>query len=247
MFLVTTMSSSGAETNTWLVLPLETPNAVPMNAELGLALADLLRVELAPDPVVDRDRLPEILQEQENHADQLKLGRLLRATRLISGSIVRETDAREVVVRLRVIQVDSGQVLQTIRTRGDLGKLEILATDLGRQLNLHAGATASEAQVDLEAARFRTRFGRALAAYWSGDPTRAIPGFVGCLKRRPDHVPSKVWLARSYLLLGSPVEGWLVLEGMEGTEATLVRQDCEAAFLEPELSLYLRWRRVDED
>ena len=220
-------TNTNGNTTTWLVLPFDVAHSAPLEADLGAALADLLALELGPDPVVDRARLDAVLKEQGLGTSDLKLGQLLAATAIVTGSLTEEDGAVE--ARMRVIDVATGEIRGSGIANGRGDDLAELARELGRSARPEEREGAGPA-VDPAAARYRLRFGTALGAHLSDDHTRAVAGFLDCLRRKEDHAPARCWLARSYLALGQPLDGWIVLRGVEGEAAKRTRLHCEEQF-----------------
>ncbi len=113
-------------------------------APLGFALADLLATDLARSPrvtLVERTRLGEVLREldlsQAGRVDSSsapRVGRIVQAERLLVGSVGSLGDANMLRLGVRVADVGSGALTQTIDARAPLN--DVLAAEKELALRL---------------------------------------------------------------------------------------------------------------
>jgi|GEM_PF-3735515 len=231
-----------AEPDVWLVMPLKTARLGALEIEMGAALGDLVGLELAPLDVVDRSRLEALIREQEISAENrqdLDLGKLVKANALVTGTLEGKGGDR-LLARIRVVDVQTGVARHTVMLEGGKNDLASLAANLATELKkaekvvLEPGGEG----MDVEAARFRKQFAGGVAFHLSGDPTRAIPRFLSCLKTKPGHVASRQWLARSYLSLDSPLEAWSVLRDANGAVEDQIRKACMSRLTDEEILMF---------
>jgi TolB-like protein len=127
--------------------------------------ADMLITDLAAQPgltVVEREQMQKVLKEQEKAMSDLydeknavRIGKLTAARQIVIGSfIIYEKTMR---VDAKVVEVETGKVLTTMRAEGALDKLFAVQRDLTagvlKRYGLTAGAPAASDTQSLEAAQ----------------------------------------------------------------------------------------------
>ncbi|MBL0172904.1 MAG: hypothetical protein IPP90_19800 [Gemmatimonadaceae bacterium] len=163
---------------------------------LGFAIADLLTSDLSRSArvtVVERSRLTDVLREQDlvrsgriDSASAPRLGKLLRAKRLVLGSVDTMTGG-QLRLSLRVADVESGVLDAALDARAPLN--DVLAAEKALALRLFdaLGVTltpAERASVDAyptTSLAALSAYGRGVQADFLGDRRRAIDEFEKAL------------------------------------------------------------------
>jgi TolB-like protein len=191
---------------------------------IGKGLQDFLTNDLVGNPsvtVVDRDRIQQVLQEQ-NMAKQgmidpqtaVRVGKLLGAQYMITGGFL--SDGRgHVVATAHSINVETGQVGNPQKVTGSdndvLGIMSQLTDKVTKDMKLPAMNHGSgmgmmkdeskpaekmgskDVKMDLRTAML---YSKALDAQDSGDKAKATELFNQVLSKFPDYTPAKTHLAK---------------------------------------------------
>lgn len=213
MVLLTGASTGLLAAPTVVVAPLHDASPVA-DADTVAGVTDLLAAVLAEQvTVVDRQKLKTVLDEQRLSAAGLsdvktavRIGGLLKADYLLTGSLFRQSDKIEIVVQL--LRIPSGEVAKGITASGAPDKLLDLANDVARQAAaaLNAGpapaavsTSPSGAAVNPLAEQY---FLQALASFHAGDFDRAAMNCLKVIQLDPNNARVRLRLAESFLAAG---------------------------------------------
>jgi len=193
--------AAGASTRRTLgVTPFRMLSADPKLSSLGYAIADLLVTDLSRSAqlqLVERSRLGDVLKEIDlgkggriDSATAPRVGQLLRARRLILGSI-DTMPGGDIRVSARVADVESGMLEQALDARAAIG--DILAAEKAVAFRLFdaLGVTLTPAERTRIEARSGTSlaslnaYGRGVQAELAGDRRRALDEFERSFRIAP--------------------------------------------------------------
>lgn len=172
--------------------PFQMLSQSPEYSALGFALADLLTTDLSRSAnvsLVERSRLNEVVRELDlaksgrmDAASAPKLGKLLRAKRLVLGSIDTQT-AGELRLSVRVADVETGVLDGAVDARAPLADILAAEKALAFRLFDALGVTLSPAERSSIEAYATTSipalnaYGRGVQATMLGDQRRAVNEF----------------------------------------------------------------------
>ncbi len=216
-------------------LPFDNRNADASLEYLEEALPVLLVVAVSQTDehaVVDRQHLNQVLAEQSLTLEGLtspsakhRVGRLLEATVMISGSFVKQ--GQELLIMIRAADVETGMVTATAEARGPVGQLGPLvsklygrlARDLGTRLPaLHAD------QID-EVPLSNLHFMHGLGFYFSARYNQALGEFVQAAEEQELSDISRLWLANAYLAQDQFGHTYLELNKLRHSGTSSLRHD----------------------
>ena len=191
------------------ILPFDNPEADASVAHLEEAIPALLAVAISQSDqhaVVERQHLNQVLAEQSLTLEGLtaqdtkhEVGRLLGATVMISGSLVKQ--GRDLLITMRAADIETGIVTATAEARGPADQLGRLVSELYRRLARGQGMRLPDLranQID-EAPLSNLHFMRGLGYYYSARYNQALAEFMQATREKPLTDISRLWLANSYL------------------------------------------------
>ncbi|MFQ5656096.1 MAG: CsgG/HfaB family protein [Candidatus Methylomirabilales bacterium] len=191
------------------ILPFDNPKADASLEYLEEALPALLAVVVSQSDqhvMVDRDHINEVLAEQSLTLEGLiskdtrhRVGRLLGATVMITGSFVKQGQA--LVITARAYDVETGFVTATVEARGPVGQLGKLVGELYRGLARDLGKRLPDLRADQidETPLSNLHFMRGLGYYFSARYNHALGEFMQAVREEKLTDISRLWLANSYL------------------------------------------------
>lgn len=214
----------GAPPRIW-ILPSTHAGEAPEEEGRGVAIADILTVLISRSTgaeVVDREHLDRILAEHSlsrkgllSAEVRLKVGRLLGATVLVSGSFVDHEDGLLVIAH--ATDIASSRLISSHREVGDATDLTGLLNRLQRRL-----------VDDLRAWRPEVWSGRAdsspveslfflegLNHYHAGRYHHALGEFLKASGEPRIHAISRLWMAKTYLAQGDDGHAFLELRKLQ--------------------------------
>jgi TolB-like protein len=238
------------------ILPFAERQPDPALEHLRDALPALLAVAVSASDdfhsVVEREDLDSVLSEQRLGLEHLtepdtrdRVGRLLGATVIVTGSFSRE--GTQLHVTMRALDLESGIVVSTADDRGAAtqpgalvsGLYRRLAVGLGRRLPELAPLTIDEAPLS------NLHFMKGLGHYYSARYSQAVAEFLSAAEDAPLADVSRFWLANAYLAERQYSHACLELIRLTGLplKGVPVRQvasrlaECERHLSREELSL----------
>ena len=191
------------------ILPFDNPHADASLEYLEEALPALLAVALSQSDrhtVVDRQHLNQVLAELSLTLEGLtaqnakrEVGRLLGATVMISGSVVKQ--GQDLLITMRASDLETGIVTATAEARGPAGQLGRLVSDLYRRLAMDLGRRLPDLRADQidEAPVSNLHFMRGLGYYYTARYNQALAEFMQAAREERLTDISGLWLANSYL------------------------------------------------
>ena len=207
---------------TVLILPFHVATEEPGYEALGEALQELLVADLSAFPeieVVDRKHLDEVLKEHElslsglaEKATQIKVGRLLGARLLLSGTFTLVNST--IKINGHLFEVASSQL---VRSREVTGKVEEWL-DLERQLARRLVEDLDLKMTETTARRIDTKpdvnlhFIRGLGYFYGCKYDHAIMEFLNTLRGDEKYADARYWMARSYLAEDEPAHARIEFE-----------------------------------
>src|SRR3990172_12246422 len=191
------------------ILPFDNPRADASVVYLEEAIPALLAAAVSHSDrhaVVDRRYLNQVLAEQSltlegltaPHA-RVEAGRLLGATVMISGSVVKEGE--DLRISMRASDLETGIVTAAAEARGPAGRLGRLVSDLYRRVGRDLGKRLPELHADQidDAPVSNLHFMRGLGYYYSARYNQALAEFMQATQEQPLVDISRLWLANAYL------------------------------------------------
>jgi len=181
------------------------------DTDTGQGVADLVAGLLAERvTVVSREKLDGVLEEQGLSAKGLtdartavKIGKLLNADFVLSGSIFRRDNRIEFAVQL--FDVASGAVVKSISADGAADELfdvaSVLAARCAEALKI-AGPMVAGKVVGVTHLVQEQNFLKALGCYHAGDYDRAIMHCLKVIELDPNDIRARLRLAESFLASG---------------------------------------------
>jgi TolB-like protein len=179
-------------------------------AALAQAMGDMLTVPLSKSGMlrlVDRDELARVMAEQRlgalgvvnaDHKTKAKLGRLLGADYVLTGSVTAFDD--KLRINAHLFDVPTTRLARSVEvdaTTADLmTPLSRLAAELGKDLHVELPELSEDA-LD-KAPRVNLHFMRGLGHYYAKRYDRAIAELIRTLILDPDHVDARYWNGRAY-------------------------------------------------
>ncbi len=234
-------ASEEAPPRIW-ILPLSHAGEAPEEEGTGVAMAEILTVLISHSTgaeVLDRDHLDRVLAEHSlsqkgllSPEVRLKVGRLLGATVLVSGSFMDQGD--KLMVIAHATDISSSRLLTSHRELGDATDLTGLLNRLQRRLVR-----------DLRTSRPEVWSGRAdsspieslfflegLNHYHAGRYHHALGEFLKASREQQIHAISRLWMAKAYLAQGDYGHAYLELrklqlEGPSGLDSKPVTRELD--------------------
>ena len=216
-------------------LPFDNPNADASLEYLEEALPALLAVAVSQTDehaVVDRQHLTEVLAEQSLTLEGLtssgtrrRVGRLLEATVMISGSFVKQ--GQELLITIRAADVETGIITATAEARGSAGQLGQLVSKLYARLAKELGTRLPALRADQidEAPLSNLHFMRGLGFYFSARYNEALGEFLQAAEERELSDISRLWLANAYLAQDQFGHAYLELTKLMRSRSSYLRHD----------------------
>ena len=235
------------------ILPLDVADGGDPNAiKAGQVVAELLAVYFSEAAtVVEREHLERVLVEQKLDRDGLtsagtraRLGRLLGATVIISGTTFERGDDLQVIVH--ATDVESSRVVASHEVRGRATAVRDSARELYRGLARELGKRLPELrpeQID-KAPVPNLFFLQALDDYYAGRYADALAGFLRASEEASLRERARLWVASCFVALEEYGHAYLELrrlalepasgispEALEG-KLSRVRRELEPSVLE---------------
>jgi hypothetical protein len=224
---------SEGEERIW-ILPFTALRPDPPLSHLEDALPALLAVAITGSggrhAVVEREQLNRVLSEQSLSLEGLtwpaarhRVGRLLGATVMITGSFLLEGD--ELHLTMRALDLETGFVASTADGRGAANEPGALVADLYRRLAAGRGRTLPELAADRidEAPLSNLHFMKGLGHYHSARYSLSVAEFMQAAADRPLADVSRLWMARAYLAQRQYSHACLELARLEHSVSARVR------------------------
>jgi hypothetical protein len=214
----------GAPPRIWILPSTHAGEALEEEAR-GVAIADILTVLISRSTgaeVVEREHLDRILAEHAlsrkgllSAEMRLKVGRLLGATILVSGSFMEREDGLMVIAH--ATDIASSRLISSHREIGDAADLTGLLNRLQRRLvdDLRAGRPevwSGRADSSPVESLF---FLEGLNHYHAGRYHHALGEFLKASGERRIHGISRLWMAKSYLAQGDGGHAYLELRKLQ--------------------------------
>ena len=216
-------------------LPFDNPSADESLEYLEEALPALLAVAVSQTDehaVVDRQHLTRVLAEQSLTLEGLtspsskhRVGRLLEAPVMISGSFVKQ--GQELLITIRAADVETGIVTATAEARGPVGQLGPLASKLYGRLAQDLGTWLPALRADQidQAPLSNLHFMRGLGFYFSARYNQALGEFVQAAEEQELRDISRLWLANAYLAQNQFGHAYLELSRLMRSGSSNLRHD----------------------
>lgn len=217
------------------ILPFQQLQQDSSLAYLEDALPALLTVALSRSDsyiVVDRQQIDRLLAEQSLTLEGLispdarhRIGKLLDATVMITGSFVREDP--ELVVTMRASDLETGIVIVTAEARGSVREPGAVANRLHGQLLGALDGRLPDPVPDRidEAPVSNLHFMMGLGHYHSARYSHALAEFMLAAEDESSADVTRLWLARTYLAERQFVHACLELTRLARSGPTKVRAD----------------------
>jgi TolB-like protein len=176
---------------------------------LAEGFADMLVAALAGQEnitVVERQRLREVLKEQKltllgltAPATAVRVGRILKADRMLVGGITRPKE--ELVINVHAYQIQTARLITSVQAQGKTGDIFQLANNLvGR---LCKGLNVQLKPVDPNDVdknpNASLHFIRGLGFYYVGHLDHAIVEFMKTVHYESTHTKARLWTAKVYI------------------------------------------------
>ncbi len=203
------------------ILPFDNPRADASVEPLEEALPALLAVALSRSDqhaVVDRQDLDQVLAELSLTLEGLtapearrEIGRLLGATVMIGGSVVRH--GQDLLVSMRAADIETGFVTATADARGPAGQPGRLVSELYRKLTREPGRPLPPLGADQidEAPVANLHFMRGLGYHYGARYNQALAEFLQAAREETLTDLARLWLANTYLAQGRYDHAYLEL------------------------------------
>ena len=216
-------------------LPFDNPSADASLEYLEEALPALLAVAVSQTDehaVVDRQHLTRVLAEQSLTLEGLtspgakhRVGRLLEATVMISGSLVKQ--GQELLITIRAADVETGIVTATAEARSPVSQLGPLVSKLYGRLagDLSTRLPALRADQIDEVPLSNLHFMRGLGFYFSASYNQALAEFVQAAEAQELRDISRLWLANAYLAQNQFGHAYLELSKLMRSGSSNLRHD----------------------
>ncbi len=191
------------------ILPFDNPGADASVGHLEEAIPALLAVAISQSDqhaVVDRRHLNQVLAEQSLTLEGLtaptarhEVGRLLGATVMISGSVVKQ--GGDLLITMRASDIETGMVTAAAEARGPAGQIGRLVSALYRRLARDLGRQLPDLRPDQidETPLSNLHFMRGLGYYYSARYNQALAEFLQSTREKPLADIARLWLANAYL------------------------------------------------
>jgi TolB-like protein len=200
--------AAGEAERVW-ILPFEQLQEDRPFEYLREALPALLAVAIShtgDDTVVERERLDELLDELSltlegltSRDDRRRIGKLLGATVMISGSYTRQDD--RLLLNVQATDLETGVVTAASSVSGHAGAPRELVVDLYRAVSAALGATRREpAPNEIDRTPWANlHFMRGLGLHFSGRYSLALAEFILAADEEDVTDIARLWLARTYM------------------------------------------------
>jgi TolB-like protein len=192
------------------IMPFHQALAKDAHAPLAEAIGEMMMVRLSEVNglvLVDRTTLDKVLKEQElsramSPADQTRLGKIIGAQFVLTGSVTAVGD--EFQIDAHLLDVETARIARSARAkvRGDqlTESVDRLASELVGELKLKLPElTAKQIDGSPEA---NLHFMRGLGHYFAKSPDDAIVEFMKVLAIDPSHARARFWNGMAYVDLG---------------------------------------------
>lgn len=219
------------------ITPFRIASSDPAMSALSYALADLLTTDLARSSqlqLVERGRLGEVLRELDltrsgrlDSASAPRVGRLLRARRLLLGSL-DSLPQGEFRLSVRIADVESGVLEQALDARAPVADVLAAEKQLAFRLFEALGVTLTPSERALVAARpttsmaALTAYGRGVAAELSGDFRNATDEFRRASSVDPAFRAAATRAAATSAAAQGTASTTTLLPGMRGADAPVI-------------------------
>ncbi|HEU0006209.1 MAG TPA: CsgG/HfaB family protein [Terriglobia bacterium] len=216
------------------ILPFQHPQADSSLDYLEEALPALLAVAISRSDkhaVVDRQHLDQVLAEQSLTLEGLtsadtrhRIGRLLGATIMITGSFVQQ--GHELLITMQASDLETGIITATAEARGPTGQPGQLVNKLYRRLAGNLDRWLPELapdQID-EAPLANLHFMKGLGHYHSARYSQALAEFMLAAEDERLADVSRLWLANAYLAQRHYVHAYLELSRLKGSGSSNPRE-----------------------
>jgi len=202
------LSASPAIAETVLVAPFANSTGDKSLDPLSWGFRDILEIQLARHDglnVVARGHLRAVLNEQalslsglRSKDSALRVGQLLAANRLVTGSIIRKES--ELIVVAHVYDIASWQLVESVKESGELNNPLGLALGVAKQINRVLGVEfhpviSGKTEDDPVSS---VHFLRGLGLFYAGNYDGAIAEFMQTNRLNPPHEDSAYFIAKSY-------------------------------------------------
>lgn len=189
-------------------------------APLADAIGDMLASRLSRVhrlALVERRAIARVLAEQKlslalTSAEQVRVGRLVGATLVMTGSVTAVGERLRIVAHLT--EVETSRVAQSAQVETEPARIseaiEELAGSLARDLRLEL-PRLQPGEVDA-APDANLHYMRALSLRLAGMPDEAIAQFMAALALDPRHAPARYWNAVTYFDQGEREHARIELE-----------------------------------
>lgn len=235
------------------ILPFQGPGETDLD-RVAEAASEILTAFLSRSPevlVVEREHLDRILAEQglggsglTDPTDRVRMGQLVGATTLITGSLARIQD--ELVLTSHATEVSSGRILASVQTAGTPAGLEDSFRELSR--GLLEGLTTTRPSEEWEVEPHPTgslHFLRGLTFFHAARYSRALGEFIECDRVGGAGPRTGLWRAKCYLALEEFGHAFLELslldpesEGVDRDEVVAELARCIEHISPDELGFY---------
>lgn len=192
-------------------LPLHQASAKESYAPLAEAIADQLLARLSAVEglvLVDRAAIDKVLAEQklsllESAADRTRLGRIVGARFVLTGSVTAVGD-NEFQLSAHLLEVSTARVARSAKVVARCDQLtepiDKLAQELADELNLMLPELTAD-QID-KSPQANLYFMRGLGYYFAKLPDNALVEFMKALAIEPSHARARFWNGMSYFEQG---------------------------------------------
>jgi TolB-like protein len=221
------------------ILPFQHPQADSSLDYLEEALPALLAVAISRSDkhaVVDRQHLNQVLAEQSLTLEGLtspdtkhRIGRLLGATVMITGSFVQQ--GNELLMSMRASDLETGIITATAEARGPTAQPGQLVSKLYRRLAGDLDRRLPDLapdQID-HAPLANLHFMKGLGHYHSARYSHALAEFMLAAEEEQLTDISRLWLANAYLAQHQYAHAYLELSRLKSSGSSNLRENEIAA------------------
>lgn len=220
------------------ILPFDNPGGDASVGHLEEAIPALLAVAISQSDqhaVVDRRHLNQVLAEQSLTLEGLtapnarhEVGRLLGATVMISGSVVKQ--GGDLLITMRASDIETGTVTAAAEARGPAGQIGRLVSALYRRLARDLGRQLPDLRPDQidETPLSNLHFMRGLGYYYSARYNQALAEFLQSTREKPLADIARLWLANAYLAQDAYDHAYLELSRLRHSSKNFRQGEIEA-------------------
>ncbi len=219
------VASAGNQPPRIWILPFDHLQADSSLDYLREALPALLAVAVSRSDehtLVDRQHLDQVLAEQSltleglTSGDTRRIGGLLGATMMISGSFVRQEE--ELLITMRASDLEMGVISATAEGRGPVDQPAQLVSKLYRQLARNLDRRLPDVVPDLidEAPTANLHFMKGLGHFYSARHSLALGEFLLAGEEKALTEVSRLWLANVYMAQQQYAHAYLELTRLAG-------------------------------